>query len=166
MVQRRRQRFRYWPSRDGRRGARRRGRGPQTALSEKLLTWLGCNDWTRVLDWVIKNPDDVFPRVFPFVAELGDKGDAVACEILTGAAESLAQLAASVIQKLDMHESRHMSSPNPVALWAAAHFLTLAIDSNLAGLAPRAKIIAMQMKPAEAAARIAIHLGKRKGHAS
>ena len=28
---------------------------------------------------------------------------------------------------------------------------------------PRAHIIALQMKPAEAAARIAIHLGKRKG---
>jgi len=67
-----------------------------------MLTWLGCNDWTRVLDWVIKNPDDVFPRVFPLVAELGDKGDSVCYEILTGAAESLAQLAASVIQKLDM----------------------------------------------------------------
>ena len=58
-------------------------RGPQTALSQKVLTWLGCNDWTRVLDWVVKNPDDVFPRVFPLVAELGDQGDAVAREILS-----------------------------------------------------------------------------------
>jgi len=72
-------------------------RGPQTALTGKMLTWLGCNDWTRVLDWVIKNPDDVFPRVFPLVAELGDKGDSVSCEILTGAAESLAQLAAELL---------------------------------------------------------------------
>ena len=58
-------------------------RGPATALSQRVLAWLGCNDWTRVLDWVVKNPDDVFPRVFPLVAELGDEGDAVACEILS-----------------------------------------------------------------------------------
>src|SRR5271170_2753907 len=139
-------------------------RGPQTALSGKMLTWLGCNEWTRVLDWVIKNPDDVFPRVFPLVAELGDKGDSVSCEILTGAAESLAQLAASVIQKLDMQNHDSVIAKSGGTL-GRSKFFDAAIDSNLAGLAPRAQIIAMQMKPAEAAARIAIHLGKRKGHA-
>src|SRR5271170_3700133 len=139
-------------------------RGPQTALSGKMLTWLGCNDWTRVMDWVIKNPDDVFPRVFPLVAELGDKGDSVSCEILTGAADSLAQLAASVIQKLDM-QNRDIVIAKSGGTLGRSKFFDAAIDSNLAGLAPRAQIIAMQMKPAEAAARIAIHLGKRKGHA-
>src|SRR5580700_652645 len=44
-------------------------RGPQTALSAKMLKWLGCSEWNRVLDWVVKNPDDVFPRIFPLVAE-------------------------------------------------------------------------------------------------
>ena len=29
-----------------------------------------------MMDWVIKNPDDVFPRIFPLVGELADKGDA------------------------------------------------------------------------------------------
>src|SRR5580700_202110 len=140
-------------------------RGPQTALTGKMLTWLGCNDWTRVLDWVIKNPDDVFPRVFPLVAELGDKGDSVCCEILTGAAESLAQLAASVIQKLDM-QNRDIVIAKSGGTLGRSTFFDAAIDSNLAGLAPRAQIIAMQMKPAEAAARLAIHLGKRKGHPS
>src|ERR1700735_1366910 len=79
-------------------------RGPATGLSQKMLHWLGCKDWSRVLDWVVKNPDDVFPRIFPLVAEMGDQGDAVACEILLGAAESLAELASSVLQKLDMKD--------------------------------------------------------------
>jgi N-acetylglucosamine kinase-like BadF-type ATPase len=138
-------------------------RGPQTALSGKMLTWLGCNEWTRVLDWVIKNPDDVFPRVFPLVAELGDKGDSVSCEILTGAAESLAQLAASVVQKLDMQNRNIIIAKSGGAL-GRSKFFDAAIDSNLAGLAPQAQIVALQMKPAEAAARMAIHLPKRKGH--
>ncbi|HEY0702343.1 MAG TPA: BadF/BadG/BcrA/BcrD ATPase family protein [Candidatus Acidoferrales bacterium] len=139
-------------------------RGPQTALSKKLLTWLGCNDWTRVMDWVIKNPDDVFPRVFPLVAELGDKGDEVACEILSQAAASLAELAASVIRKLEMHDREILIAKSGGTIGRSKFFDT-AIDNHLASLVPRAKIIALQMKPAEAAARIAIHLGKRKAHA-
>src|SRR5271154_663224 len=71
------------------------GRGEKTALSEQVLNWLGCNDWNRLLDWVVKNPDDVFPRIFPLVAALGDKGDPVSCDILSSAADSLAELAGS-----------------------------------------------------------------------
>jgi N-acetylglucosamine kinase-like BadF-type ATPase len=139
-------------------------RGPQTALSGKMLTWLGCNEWTRVLDWVIKNPDDVFPRIFPLVAELGDKGDAVACEILNTAAESLAQLATSVIQKLDM-QNRDIVVAKSGGTIGRSTFFDAAIDADLTRLAPRAKIVALQMKPAEAAARMAIQLGKRKSRA-
>jgi N-acetylglucosamine kinase-like BadF-type ATPase len=136
-------------------------RGPQTALSGKMLNWLGCNEWTRVLDWVIKNPDDVFPRVFPLVAELGDAGDPVACEILTTAAVSLAELAASVIQKLEM-QNRDIVIAKAGGTIGRSKFFDAAIDANLARLAPRARIVALQMKPAEAAARVAIHLEKRK----
>jgi N-acetylglucosamine kinase-like BadF-type ATPase len=134
-------------------------RGPQTALSEKMLKWLGCNDWTRVLDWVIKNPDDVFPRVFPLVAELGDKGDAVAREILTAAAESLAELAASVIRKLDMQD-RDIVVAKSGGTIGRSEFFDAAMDRDLARLSPRSKIVALQMKPAEAAARMAIQLAK------
>jgi len=136
-------------------------RGPQTALSGKMLSWLGCKEWTTVLDWVIKNPDDVFPRVFPLVAELGDKGDAVSCEILKTAAESLAQLASSVIQKLNM-QGRDIVIAKSGGTIGRSKFFDAAIDAELARLAPHARVVALRMKPAEAAARLAIHLGKRK----
>ena len=139
-------------------------RGPETALSAKILTWLGCNDWTRVLDWVIKNPDDVFPRVFPLVAELGDRGDAVAREILSSAAESLAELAASVVDKLQMREHDIVIAKSGGTI-GRGEFFDVAIDAAIARSVPNAKVVALQMKPAEAAARMAIHLGKRKGHA-
>ena len=87
----------------------------------------------------------------------------VSCEILTGAAESLAQLAASVLQKLDMQNRNIIIAKSGGAL-GRSKFFDAAIDSNLAGLAPQAQIVALQMKPAEAAARMAIHLPKRKGH--
>ena len=139
-------------------------RGPQTALSEKMLNWLGCNEWTRVLDWVVKNPDDVFPRIFPLVGELGDAGDPVACEILSTAAESLADLAASVITKLAMAD-RAVPIAKAGGTIGRSKFFDAAIDAGLHRVAPRAQSVALQMKPAEAAARMAIRLGKRKAHA-
>ncbi|MGD0543722.1 MAG: BadF/BadG/BcrA/BcrD ATPase family protein [Candidatus Acidiferrales bacterium] len=139
-------------------------RGPVTALSQRILDWLGCRDWSRVLDWVVKNPDDVFPRVFPLVAELGDRGDAVSCEILSGAAESLAELVASVLQKLELQER-----DVPVAVTGGtvgrSKFFDAAIESCLAKFAPRASLVSLHVKPAEAAARMAIRLGQRKAHA-
>ncbi len=129
-----------------------------------MLKWLGCTEWTRVLDWVIKNPDDVFPRIFPLVGELGDKGDAVACEILTTAAASLGDLAQSVIGKLAMQD-REISIAKAGGTIGRSKFFDAAIDARLHELAPHAQVVALQMKPAEAAAKMAISLGKRKAHA-
>src|ERR1700722_7916825 len=136
-------------------------RGPQTALSAKMLKWLGCTEGARVLDWVVKNPDDVFPRIFPLVGELGDKGDAVACEILTTAAASLGDLAHSVIGKLDLQD-RDIVLAKAGGTTGRSKFFDAAIDADLARLVPRARIVPLRMKPAEAAARMAINLPKRQ----
>jgi N-acetylglucosamine kinase-like BadF-type ATPase len=140
------------------------GRGEKTALSEQVLKWLGCKDWNRVLDWVVKNPDDVFPRIFPLVAGLGDKGDTVSCEILSAAAESLAELAGSVLKKLKMDE-REVPVAKAGGALGRSKFFDAAIDAGLARVAPRARVLSLQEKPAEAAARLAIRLGRRKAHA-
>src|SRR5580700_5170065 len=139
-------------------------RGPQTALSAKMLKWLGCNDWSRVLDWVVKTPDDVFPRIFPLVAELGDKGDALSCEILSTAAASLGDLAVSVIEKLGMQD-HEISIAKAGGANGRSKFFDAEIDARLHELAPSARVVPLQMKPAEAAAKMAIGLGKRKAHA-
>ena len=139
-------------------------RGPATGLSQKMLHWLGCKDWSRVLDWVVKNPDDVFPRIFPLVAELGDQGDAVSCEILSSAAESLAELVSSVLQKLGMQD-REVPVAKSGGTIGRSKFFDAAIESGLARVAPRASLVSLHVKPAEAAARMAIRLGKRKAHA-
>jgi N-acetylglucosamine kinase-like BadF-type ATPase len=139
-------------------------RGPSTALSQKMLHWLGCKDWSRVLDWVVKNPDDVFPRIFPLVADLGDRGDAVACEILSSAAESLAELVSSVLQKLGMQD-REVPVARSGGTIGRSKFFDAAIESGLARVAPRATLVPLHVKPAEAAARMAIRLEKRKAHA-
>ncbi len=139
-------------------------RGPQTALADKLLKWLGCSDWTQMLDWVIKNPDDVFPRIFPLVGELGDKGDPVSREILSSSAHTLAELTKSVIDELHLQDR-----PIPIAkaggTTGRSKFFDAAIDAELKKVAPHAHVILLPLKPAEAAAKMAIRLTKRKGHA-
>src|SRR5271156_2498836 len=139
-------------------------RGPATALAAKMLPFLQCRDWSQVVDSVVKNPDDVFPRIFPLVAELGDEGDIVSREILSGAAQSLVDLAGSVIEKLGM-QNREVPVAKAGGTLGRSKFFDEAIEAGLHRVAPRARIISLQMKPAEAAAKIAIRLGKRKAHA-
>jgi len=140
------------------------GRGEGTELSSQVLKWLGCTDWNRVLDWVLKNPDDVFPRIFPLVGALGDKGDPVSRDILAKAADSLAELAGSVLERLNMR-SRVVPIAKAGGTIGRSRFFDAAIDTGLERVAPRAKIVTLQEKPAEAAARLAIRLGRRKAHA-
>ena len=116
------------------------------------------------MDSVVKNPDDVFPRIFPLVAELGDEGDVVCREILSSAAQSLVDLAGSVIEKLGM-QNREVPIAKAGGTLGRSKFFDAAIEQGLHRVAPRARIISLQMKPAEAAAKIAIRLGKRKAHA-
>ena len=98
------------------------------------------------------------------VAELGDQGDAVAREILSSAAESLAGLAASVLDQLHMKD-REIPIAKAGGATGRGQFFDAAVDEGLHKVAPRARITSLQMKPAEAAAQMAIRLGKRKAHA-
>lgn len=139
-------------------------RGPETALTAKILAWLGCSDWNRVMDWVIKNPDDVFPRIYPLVAELGDKGDPISREMLSGAAKSLGELVASVLGRLNMRE-REVPIAKAGGAIGRSRFFDAAIDAELARVAPLARVVTLQVKPAVAAAKLAIRLGRRKAHA-
>jgi N-acetylglucosamine kinase-like BadF-type ATPase len=139
-------------------------RGPATELSERVLKWLGCAEWNRVLDWVVKNPDDVFPRVFPLVAELGDKGDPVCESILSNAAESLTELVASILSRLKLND-REIPIAKAGGAVGRSRFFDTAIDEGLNRVAPRARLISLAMKPAEAAAQLAIRSGRRKAHA-
>lgn len=139
-------------------------RGPKTKLAERVLQWLGCRDWERVLDWVIKNPDDVFPRIFPLVGELADHGDAVSREILGIAAESLADLTAAVVEKLKMR-GRDVPIVRSGGTVGRSKFFDDAIEGTLRQAVPCARVSNLKIKPAEAAARLATHLAGRSAHA-
>jgi N-acetylglucosamine kinase-like BadF-type ATPase len=138
-------------------------RGRETELSNQILEWLGSRNWSHILDWVVKAPDDVFPRVFPLVVKLADKGDVVCRDLLTTAADSLSGLVASVLGRLgmDTHEV-------PVALYGGtigrSKYFDSAIESSLHRSCPQARVSHLQTKPAEAAARRAVRREKHRAH--
>ncbi len=161
-------------------------RGPATALSAHLFPNLEIRDWNDLLDHVSKEPDAVFPRAFPLVAEAADAGDPVAREILTGAAMSLAGLASSVADKLGWRTSasavagddwqpidpaspatNHSSREIPIALIGGMHgrsrFFDAAIDAELTRALPHKKHVQLAVTPAEAAVRMAF---RAKGNAA
>ncbi|HXW56734.1 MAG TPA: BadF/BadG/BcrA/BcrD ATPase family protein [Candidatus Cybelea sp.] len=129
-------------------------RGPSTALSARLFRFLSVRTWSALIDEVSRDPDSVFPRVFPLVAELADEGDSVAREILSSAAKSLVGLASAAAEKLGWRDKEV-----PVALIGGMHgrskFFDAEIDAELSKALPHAKCIELKMTPAEAAVRIA-----------
>jgi glucosamine kinase len=137
-------------------------RGPGTALAERLFDYLQARDWNDLLDQVSKEPDAVFPRLFPLVAELADEGDIVSREILSTAARLLAALASSAADKLGWS-----NTVAPIALIGGMHgrseFFDTAIDAELTKALPLRKYVELAVSPAEAAVRMA---SRAKGNAA
>ncbi|HUJ31995.1 MAG TPA: BadF/BadG/BcrA/BcrD ATPase family protein [Candidatus Acidoferrum sp.] len=138
------------------------GRGPATALSERLFASLQLRDWDTLIEAVTKEADSVFPRVFPLVAELADQGDAVSREILSGAAASLASLAACVADKLGVRD-REVRIAKLGGEHRRSRFFDAAIDAELSKLLPQWRLVELATSPAEAAVRMA---SRAKGNAA
>ena len=140
-------------------------RGPETALSKRLFVWHQCRDWDSLLERVAKNPDDVFPRTFPLVAQLGDDGDAVCREILSDAAVLLAGLAGSVANALGW-----LGRETPIAkvggVYGRSKHFDAAIDSELERVLAHVRFTPLKISPAQAAVHVAIRLSNAKGNAA
>jgi glucosamine kinase len=140
-------------------------RGPETALTKKVLSDYGWRDWTMLLEAISKNADDVFPKVFPFVAQVADKGDAVAQRILTEASGELAGLAHVVARELGW-----LDEPFAIAkaggTFGRSKFFDAAIESAVTNRMPKARLVDMKMSAAEAAAQMALRQVRLKGNAA
>lgn len=140
-------------------------RGPETALSKRILKWHQAHDWDSLLDHVSKNPDDVFPKTFPLVAELAERGDEVARGILSAAALSLAELAACVVDQLGWR-SREIPVAKVGGVYGRSKHFDAAIDAELNRSLGRVRLVPIAISPAEAAARLAVELARAKGNAA
>lgn len=140
-------------------------RGPATSLSARLFPLLQAQTWDSVLDQVSKDPDKVFPRIFPLVAELADEGDEVSRRILVSASVSLAALAESVAEQLGAR-----NRDVPMAKLGGAHgrskVFDNALDAELWRVLPRFQLAELAMSPAEAAVRLAVRASRARGDAA
>lgn len=132
--------------------------GPPTTLGEKILRAeevdAETQDWDTLLERIAKRPDAVFPKLFPVVVETAAGGDAIAQQILTGAARSLASLAKAVIDSLGLADQSFTVSKSGGVFGHSAH-LDAALDQELARIAPNAHLDSLRISPARAAAELA-----------
>ena len=140
-------------------------RGPATALSDRLFEVHRCSHWDSLADQILKNPDDVFPKTFPLVAELADTGDAVSCEIMMDAATALADLAVAVAHELGWRGSDFLLAKMG-GVHGRSKFLDKAIETELDRHVPRACVVRAEISPAEAAVRMAERLIDAEGNAA
>lgn len=140
-------------------------RGPATQLSKRILAWHEAHTWDALLEHITKSPDAVFPKTFPLVAELADAGDAVARDILSVAAQSLVQLAESVVKSLNLGD-REIPIAQVGGVFGRSKFFDSAIAAELKKTLPRARLAGVKIPPAEAAVRMAIRLSLAKGNAA
>ena len=73
-------------------------------LSDRIFKSLDARNWGTLVEHIAKNPDEVFPRVYPLVARAAEQGDEVSRKILDSAADALVELADHVIRKLGWPE--------------------------------------------------------------
>ncbi len=140
-------------------------RGPETSLTKKIISPYQWRDWTLLLEAVAKNADDVFPKIFPFVAQLADKNDAVSQRILMEAAVSLAALAQAVAKELGWSE-RPFDIAKSGGVYGHSKFFDAAIEAEVVKLMPQARLIGVDVSPAEAAVRMAVREVRAKGNAA
>ena len=138
---------------------------PVTLLTEMIPAALECPDWEDLLQRIMKNPDDVFPKVFPVVAEAADSEDSSAKEILFAAAIGLGNLAMNVARRLKMKEEE-FPLVKCGGVFGRSKMLDALLDSVLASGAPQAKISRLEISPAVGAARIAARLAQSPAQAA
>jgi N-acetylglucosamine kinase-like BadF-type ATPase len=130
---------------------------PVTMLTKMIPAALDCPDWDDLMLRIMKNPDDVFPKLFPVVAAAANSEDSAAKEILFTSAIGLSNLAMIVIRRLGM-KGEEFPLVKCGGVFGHSPLLDTLLDSVLASGALRAKISRLEISPAIGAARMAARL--------
>jgi N-acetylglucosamine kinase-like BadF-type ATPase len=138
---------------------------PVTVLAEMISAALDCPDWDDLMLRVMKNPDDVFPKLFPVVVAAANSDDNAAKEILFGSAIGLGNLAMIVIRRLGMKDQQ-FPLVKCGGVFGHSRMLDSLLDSVLASGALRAKLSRLEISPAVGAARTAARLSESPSQAA
>src|SRR5216683_7624183 len=138
---------------------------PVTVLSEMISAALECPDWDDLMLRIMKNPDDVFPKLFPVVAAAANSEDSAAKEIMFASSIGLGNLAMIVIRRLGM-KGQQFPLVKCGGVFGHCHMLDSLLDSVLISGALRAKLSRLEISPAVGAARMAARLSEPPSQAA
>jgi N-acetylglucosamine kinase-like BadF-type ATPase len=149
----------YWIGRFALRAVLRHadGRGPATALTPRILDHFGVSrpkDLIHQVYYGSPRPSAI-AAVAAHVQAAADKGDAVACDILTRGAAELAGCAASVATHLRM-EAEEFVFVLAGGMFRVVPYLASRLIESLAAVAPAARAEVLQAEPAVGAVRLAL----------
>ena len=137
---------------------RRADRGREdSALAKQILKVLRVGDWEELHLRVYSVPDDVFPRVFPVVANAADEGDPEAQALMDHAADDLSDLVVDLVERLELKGQRLLLVKSGGMSGRSEYFDRL-LDEKLKRVVPQAEFGELVMSAAEAAARLALRM--------
>jgi hypothetical protein len=139
--------------------------GVDLLLGQRLLRELGCANWSEVKARAQAGSDEVFPRLFSVVAAAADSYESSvgplakssAEGILRAAAFDLAMLAENLAERLQLRDGPFTLAKTG-GMIGRSNYLETQLDERLCNVFPAAKIGLLRVSPAEAAARLALHL--------
>jgi glucosamine kinase len=138
---------------------------PPSVLPKMISAALECPDWDDLMLRAMKNPDDVFPKLFPVVADAANSEDIAAKEIIFASAIGLGNLAMTVIRRLEM-KGQQFPVVKCGGVFGHCRMLDSLLDSVLASGALRAKISRLEISPAVGAARMASRISDSSSQAA
>jgi N-acetylglucosamine kinase-like BadF-type ATPase len=130
---------------------------PVTLLADMIPAALHSPSWDDLRDRIAKDPDQVFPQVFPVLVAAAEMEDAAAREILFTAALQLSSMVLAVVRRLGMRESE-FPLMKCGGVFGHSSMLDGMLDSLLASGIRRARVSRLEVSPALGAARLAARL--------
>lgn len=121
-------------------------RGPQTALTERLLTRTGCESPAVLMEMLATEKLEVDPIWALDVFSTAAAGDVIAAEIVAWAGKELGELACAVIRQLDLAGTA-FDLVLSGSLYQAGEPLFKPLRETVLQLAPQARLINLNVPP-------------------
>ena len=145
--------------------------GEESQLGKQLLRQLGTANWSVLQDRypflgsAVRRTEsarderepDIYPRLFPVVANAAEAGDEIARGLLREAAGDLASLVDRLLGQLDLRQVPFRLAKTGGMMGRCA-FFDLELNRRLGEVAPNAEMGLLPMSPAHAAALMALEL--------
>jgi len=129
--------------------------GEESALGKQLKRQLGIANWREFENRIGNAPEQVYPQLFPVVANAADARDPMAREILCAAANDLGALVKTLADDLHLQHLPFRLAKTGGMIGRCA-FFDNELDSRLREATPTAKIGLLPISPAHAAALLAL----------